>query len=396
MNFPIEYEVPWSGRGMQYTDEEIARVVEVMKSADGLTQGKHQAEFESRLTAYLGGGKAFAVATGTSALELAAVLCELKPGDEVILPAHTFAATAIPFARTGAKLVWADIDPETFVVTADTIAPHITERTKVVIVVHLYGLLADMEPITQLTEAHGLRLVEDCAQAIGARADGRMAGTFGDFGCFSFHSHKNITTLGEGGALWVKDPALQKLVPGIRHNGMRAYEEPRDRYWIPAMTNVDLDLDGVWPYNFCIGEVQCALGAKLLDRLDQINADRRARFIRIREALSDCPELQFQRVDDERESAFYLLPAQYNHSTATRDDLIELLALEYRVKCVVQYYPLYRYPMFQRAGFGEANCPNSDTFFDNMLSFPFQHWMSDEQESYLIQSVRGAVSSFRS
>ena len=123
MNTP---RIPWSGRGLKYTEEEIATVVEVMRNADPMTQGPYQAEFERRFCDYTGSPHAFAVSSATAALELSAMLCRIGPNDEVILPAHTFAASAIPFARTGAKLIWADIDSGTRVVTAQTIAPLIT------------------------------------------------------------------------------------------------------------------------------------------------------------------------------------------------------------------------------------------------------------------------------
>ena len=147
-----------------------------MLSADPMTQGRHQQEFEEKFRNICGANHAFAVSSCTAALELAALLCNLSENDEVILPAHTFAASAIPFARTGAKLVWADIDLNTRVVTAETIEPLITEKTKVLVVVHLYGLICDMDPIMALAKKHDLLVVEDAAQAIGVAYKGQMAG----------------------------------------------------------------------------------------------------------------------------------------------------------------------------------------------------------------------------
>src|SRR5262249_20021141 len=156
--------------------------------------------------------------------------------------------SAIPFARAGARLVWADIDPDTRVVTAETIRARVSMHTRVIVVVHLYGLVCDMDPIMALAKEHDLLVVEDAAQALGARYKGHAAGTIGDFGCFSFHTHKNITTLGEGGMLAVASPEQAALVPGLRHNGMRAYGGDRERYWVPAMSDVDFDIEALWPY----------------------------------------------------------------------------------------------------------------------------------------------------
>ena len=394
---PAQIQVPWSGRGSMYTEEEIATVVEAMRRADPQTQGRYQTEFERAFTEYTGARHSFAVTSCTAALELAALLCRLQPGDEIISPAHTFAASAIPFARAGGRLVWADIDPDTRVVTADTIRPLITPRTRVLIVVHLYGLVCDMDPIMALAREHGLLVVEDVAQAMGARYKGRQAGTIGDFGCFSFHTHKNITTLGEGGMLTVASPTHAALVPGLRHNGMRSYEGHRPRYWIPAMSDVDFDIDGLWPYNFCLGEVQCALGTTMLRRLDSINAERAERARHFITACADFPELIFQRVPEGCGHAWHLLTARYDGRTfgRTRDEFLEALAFSAGVKAVVQYYPLYRYPMFQKAGFGTAHCPNTDQFFDNMVSFPFQQWMPQEQFAHMISLVTNTLGQMR-
>ncbi len=391
-----QIRVPWSGRGSIYTEDEIATVVDAMRAADPQTQGRYQDEFEHVFAAYTGAAHPFAVTSCTAALELAALLCGLKPGDEVIIPAHTFAASAIPFARAGAKLVWADIDPDTRVVTADAIRPLVSRRTRVIVVVHLYGLVCDMAPIMELARDRDLLVVEDAAQALGARYRGRAAGAIGDFGCFSFHTHKNITTLGEGGVLAVASPEHAALVPGLRHNGMRPYPGERRRYWIPAMSDVDFDIDGLWPYNFCLGEVQCALGTKMLERLNAINAERAERAQRFIDAFVAYPELAFQRIPSGCEHSWHLLAARYDRtaSGATRDEFLDTLVM-LGVRAVVQYCPLYRYPMFQRAGFGKASCPQTDRFFDNMVSFPFQQWMPPAQFDLLIRLVKVALDQAR-
>lgn len=393
----IEYKVPFSGRGHMYTPEEIQVVTDAMNTGGGLTQGPYQAEFERKFATKFGLPNAFAMNSCASALELSAVLTKVGPGDEVIIPSHTFAVSAIPFARAGAKLIWADIDPDTFLVSAKDIEKRITPRTKGLVVVHLYGLMCDMDPIMALARKHGLWVVEDVAQAIGATDKGRFAGSFGDFACYSFHSHKNMTTLGEGGMFSVKNPDLAKVTKGFRHNGMRAYEGERELYWQPCMTNVDFDWEGKWPFNYCIGEVQCALGSKLLDRVDQMNADRRRRAEWVFSELKAYPELKFQGQPPGRTSVHHLLPARFDGRALgqTRDDFMKRMAFDQKVRVVVQYYPLNRYPMFIRAGFGQADCPQTDAFFDNMVSFPFQHWMPEDQLTYMVQAIKKTIHAMR-
>lgn len=389
--------IDWSGRAFDYTPEEIEVVVQAMKDADPLTQGRYLKQFESDFSQYNGSPHSFAVANCTNALDLSALLSRIGPGDEVIIPAHTFCATAIPFIRTGARIVWADIDPDTRLVSADTLQKVLTPRTKVIVVVHLYGLMADMDAIMDLASQHGVLVVEDCAQAIGAEFKGIKSGAWGDFGTFSFHAQKNMTTLGEGGVLTVKDPELAQKTPGVRHNGVRPFDGPRDEYWIPAMSNVDLDFDGVAPYNFCLGEIQCALGSALLKRLDSMNDLRIRRANQFREALAEFEELSFQKVSDDHKHCYHLLAARYdgNSSGKHRDDLIRMMFNEYGVKVIVQYYPLYRYPLFRKFGFGEADCPETDRFFDNMVSFPFHIWMNDSDFDYMIESTQNALRRLR-
>jgi len=374
----MEFKIPFIGRAHTYTDEEIKTVVEAMQTAVPLTQGAHQQEFQEIFSEYSEAKYAFAVNNATAALELSAQLCQFQPDDEVIIPAHTFTATAYPFLKKGAKIVWADIDMKTRVITAQTIEQCITEKTKAIVVVHLYGYCADMPEIMMLAKKHELQVIEDTAQALGTSTNNQMAGTFGDFGVFSFHSHKNITTLGEGGMLVVKDEKMADIIPMLRHSGHCDFNFKRENYWVPAMGNVDLpELNGesLWPNNFCLGEVGCALGVKLLGRIDQINQEKRKRAVQFIDEMAGFTELEFHRENTKRHNYHLLVARVLNNN---RDTFIAKMA-EAGVQCVVQYYPLNRYDLYQKTGYGEADCPNTNKFYDNMVSFPFHHMMSDEE-----------------
>jgi len=388
----MKYNVPFSGRAHTYTNEEIETAVDAMQSAVPLTQGSFQQQYQNKFCEYIGTQHAFALNNATAGLELAAQLCQFKEGDEVIIPGHTFTASAYPFLKQGARIAWADIDSITRVVTEETIERCITPNTKAVVVVHLYGYGVEMPAIMELARKHDLLVVEDAAQALGVEIKGRMAGTFGDFGVFSFHSHKNITTLGEGGMLTVKDEQIAGIIPMLRHNGHCVFDFEREHYWVPAMGNVDLpELNGelLWPSNYCLGEVECALGAALLDRVDRMNQEKRQRAITFIDALSDHPELQFHRVDSLRHN-YHLLVSQMDNGN--RDRFMQKMAEEEGIQCVVQYYPLYRYDLYKKIGQGEAECPNTDHFFDNMVSFPFHHMLSDEDFNYMIEATKRALS----
>lgn len=389
------YRVPFPGRMHGYSEEGIAAVVDVMKNADGQTQGQKLRRFEADFKAYTCAPHAFGVDNATNALRLAAALCSLGRGDEVIIPAYTFCATAIPFGATGARIVWADIDPQTWVVDVGDIERKITRRTKAIVAVHLLGMPVDMPRLLRLAERHGLRVVEDCAQSPGASIGGRKVGTFGDFGCFSLHGAKNITTLGEGGVLTVRSAEDAALVSGLRHNGIRAFSADRPRYWVPAMSNVDLDLEGVWPFNFCVGEAQCALGSAELKTLDRVNATLIEQAEKIKRGLSDTPEIQFARVPEGCHHIFHQFVMHFDGKRlgATRDNLVDILVNEHRIRAIVQYYPLYRYPLFRKMGFGDAQCPVLEGWWDDSFSFPWWCGIPDDAIAYLVDSAKKAIAS---
>lgn len=391
----MEYKINFSGTGHRYTQSEIDVVAKVMNEADPLTQGKYRNEFEEKFKQMMGLDYCFAVHTATAALELTAQLCQFKPGDECIAPSHTYTASVYPFVKKGAKIVWADIDLETRVITAKQIEERLTSKTKAVIVPHIYGFMTDMKPIMELSKKHGFLVIEDVAQAMGTEIDGKKAGSFGDFGIYSFHSHKNITTLGEGGMLAVKDPKAAKILPALRHNGHKPWDFKQSDHFIPAGINVDLQYyngEPIHPNNYCLGEVECALGIKLLDRLDIINEEKRIRAIKFIDDLKDYPELEFHKVNNTRHN-YHLLVARVLKGNSY--DYLRKMNYEKKIKCVVQYYPLHRYDYYKKNGFGDADVPNTDLFYDNMISFPFQHWMTDAEIEYMLTSIIETIKELR-
>jgi perosamine synthetase len=391
------YKVNFPARMRAYSETEIEAVIRVMRNAEVQTQGEYLRRFETEFKAYSGARHAFAVDNCTNALRLAGILCGLGSGDEIIIPAYTFCATAIPFGMTGASIVWADIQPDTWVIDPRDIEKKITPRTKVVVPVHLLGMPADMPAIMEIARKHNLRVIEDCAQAPGAAIHGQKVGTFGDFGCFSFHGAKNITTLGEGGVLTVRSDADAALVPGIRHNGVRPYPPERERYWVPAMSNVDLDMENVWPNNFSIGEAQCALGMELLKTLDESNDKLIAQASKLRVALADVPELTVVQIPQGYRNVFHQFVMHFEGSKfgKNRNDLLDFLSGEAGIRAIVQYYPLYRYPLFQKLGAGGHDCPTLEKWWDNSFSLPWWIGMPDDVMEYMVDSIKAGIASLK-
>lgn len=380
-----------------YTEAEIEAVVKVMREGCGQTQGKYLLEFEETFAEFVGAKHAFAVSNCTNALKFAAIFCHIQPGDEVIVPAYTYCASAIPFGDLGAKIVWADINPKTWTIDPEDFERKITDKTKAVVCVHLLGIPCDMKAIVPIARKHGLKIVEDCAQALDCRIDGQHVGTFGDYGCYSFHSAKTITTLGEGGMFVCASDDDASRVSGMRNNGTCAYTGERERYWSPAMSNVDNFVEDRWPQNFCIGEAQCALGTEEIKSIIPNNDILIAQDKEIKKRLAEVPEISFPGIP---EGARYVVHQYVMHydgtkSGKTRDDLMDLMANKYGVRCIVQYYPLYRYPLFKERGCGDHDCPVLEGWWDNSFSFPWWCGIDEESMSIMCDSLIAAVKELR-
>ena len=389
-------KIDWSGRSHKYSNSDIRYLANIIRNADPLTQGKYLKKFEKMFSDYIKKKNVFAVSSAAAALEIISLLLNFNKNDEIIIPAHTYCASAIPFARNGAKIVWADINFESRVVDLDDIKKKITSKTKAILIVHLYGYACDFRKIASFCSKKKIKIIEDCAQALGAEINGKKVGTIGDFSCYSFHAQKNITTLGEGGMVYVKNNELARKVSGLRHNGHCNFKFKRKNYWLPAMGNLDLDVKDTWPYKFTLSEVQCGAGVVMIKKLNKLNNYRIKRAKKFINSFASFDELHFNKSFEKRRHVYHLLSAYYKPSKkVNRNDLIKELFEKYKIKCAVQYYPLYKYPLFKKMGFYKNNCTDTEKFYNNMISFPFHIWMSDSQFNYLILSVKKVLLKLR-
>tara|TARA_Y100000589_G_scaffold268393_1_gene260156 strand:+ start:71 stop:1246 length:1176 start_codon:yes stop_codon:yes gene_type:complete len=385
-------KIDWPHRGHAYSKQEIDVVVDIMSNPKvQLTQGSSVLKFEKDFMNYLGSENAFSLMSAAHGLDISANLIEIQKGDEVIIPAHTYCATALAYARRGAIIKWADICPDSLTVTLESISKLITSKTKAVVVVHLYGLMCpDIYKISDFLKSKNIFLVEDCAQSLGASFKEKNCGTIGDIGVFSFHSQKNLTTLGEGGMIVVKDQDLAKHVKGLRLNGHAPFTN-KEEYWLPAMTNVDEDIPGIWPIKSSMNEAQGAIGSLIIERMDSLTDSRRSLSKFFRTELKNQDELKFQDIHSETAHSHHLLPARCISDNWNRDDLIKILYNKFNIKCVIQYYPLNRYDLFKKNGMGNASVPNTDAFYDNMISIPFSLTFTEEENKYLVNSIKESI-----
>ena len=385
-------KIIWSGRSHNFSDNEVKYLTNVIRTADPLTNGKELRIFEKELKKYLKVKNVFATSSAAASLEIIALLLNLKKNDEIIIPAHTYCASAISFARNGAKIIWADIDFASRVVSENDIIKKINKNTKAIVIVHLYGFMFNVSKLKRKINKK-IKIIEDCAQAFGAEMNFKKAGTLGDFSCFSFHAQKNLTTLGEGGAIYVKSNKLAKKIPGLRHNGHAPYSK-RKHYWKPAMGDLIEDLPHAWPYKFSLTEIQSAAGHLMLKRIDKLNADRINRAKKFIKSMEYKNDLIFHSNFENKRHVYHLLVA-YCSSLKLRDFLISELYLKHKIQCVVQYYPLYKYPLFSKKGLQKADCPNTEKFFNNMISFPFHHWMPAKDFNRIITVTNKLIEKFK-
>jgi perosamine synthetase len=261
--------------------EELAAVREPLESG-WLVQGPFVSQFETRFGAYVGAPYAVATSSCTTALHAVVAALGLRPGDEVIVPAFTWVATANVVEYMGATPVFCDIDLSTFNIDVAAVESLVTSRTVGIIPVHLFGLSADMAPILEIASRHHLWVVEDAACGFGARYSGRHVGTLGNAGCFSFHPRKSITT-GEGGMITTSDNRLAEKTRSLRDHG--ATRSDLDRHTGQAgYLLADYDDLG---YNYRLTDLQAAIGVAQMDRADWVLARRRDLAARYDQALTD-------------------------------------------------------------------------------------------------------------
>ncbi|BDU78677.1 dTDP-4-amino-4,6-dideoxygalactose transaminase [Mesoterricola sediminis] len=338
---------------------------------------------QTMLEASQGFRKALLTPSCTAALEMAALLSGVGPGDEVILPSYTFVSTANAFALRGARLVFADSLATHPNLDAAAVEALVTPRTRVIVAMHYGGTACDMDALERLAERHGLLLVEDAAQCIGARHQGRPLGSIGAFGTFSFHETKNVAC-GEGGALVVNDPRFDLKAEIVREKGTNRaafFRGEVDKYgWV--------DLGS----SYLPSEFAAAVLVAQLEELDRINTRRIALWERYREALA--PLARAGRI------ALPELPEGHGHNghvfyvvtpdLATRTRLMAHLKAD-GISAVFHYQSLHKSPYFQDHHDGRP-LPNSDRFSDCLLRLPLFASLTDEEVDRVVASVTAHLS----
>jgi len=349
--------------------EDLWRVWDEVLDSAGFIGGSPVEQFEKAFAAFCETKHAVGVGNGTDALLLALKALGIGRGDEVIVPANSFVATAAGVVHAGATPVFVDIDPRTYNIDVNQIENHISPQTKAIIPVHLYGQPADISPVLELAKLYGLKVIEDAAQAHGALYHGRRAGSMGDAACFSFYPGKNLGACGDGGAVVTSDPDLAQSLRRLReHGGLRKYEH---------------DVVG---YNSRLDSLQAAALHIKLGFLDQRNEMRRRHAESYRELLSDITGIVTPFVLSGVTSVYHLYVIRVE--TGSRTDLQDYLK-DHGVQTLIHYpIPIHRTRAF--AEFRKHDCPIAEEYAERILSLP----MYPELEKSQLEYVAGLLSDF--
>ncbi len=368
-----------------FSDAEAAAVARVLESG-WVSQGPKVAEFEVAFARYVGARHAVAINSCTAGLHLALLALGIGPGDEVVLPAFTFIASANAVEYCGATPVFVDIDPLTYNVDVAAVAGKLTSRTRAMMPVHLFGLSADMEPIMALARARNLHVIEDAACGVGARYRGTHVGTIGAAGCFSFHPRKAITT-GEGGMLTTDDDALAAHVRSLRSHAASVSDLSRHEgsgFRLPQFAEVG--------FNYRMTDLQAAVGVVQMEKLDTILTRRTELADRYTAALAGIPGLRAPAVPSGYVHGYQSYVAWVGADAAlSRDELAARLeadgiAVRQGTHAVhaLDYYA-------KRYGLAPGDCPRAWEAEQRSLALPLYPTMQPSEHRYVVERLRSLL-----
>lgn len=376
--------------GTQWIDEDdIAAVVEVLRNGH-LTQGPKIAEFENAIASYVGAEFCLVFGNATEALHAAVKVLDLPAGSNGITSPNTFVASANCLAYNGFVPKFADIDPKTFNITAESILATLDEHTKVLIPVHFAGQACDMVAIGALARERNLSVIEDAAHAIGSTyADGTKVGCCKNsvMTIFSFHPVKTMTT-GEGGAITTNDPKLYRRLQRVRSHGIT--KDPSVLSKMPGPWYYEQQDLG---YNFRITDMQCALGLSQLSKLDRFKARRREIVTAYNQAFQGLSHLEVPYEMTGLDSCFHLYALQINFDRIGKDRVQFMKELAERgIGSQVLYIPVHTQPWYRETyGYTAGMFPSAESYYERTLCIPLFPKMNDHDVARVISAVKGII-----
>jgi dTDP-4-amino-4,6-dideoxygalactose transaminase len=359
--------------------DELSSVEEVLKSR-WLTMGRVTQDFESAFAAYTGAKHALAVTNATAALHMACMAIGLKPGDEVIVPSLTFVASANAIRYTGATPVFADITSETNLnISPDAIEAQITEQTRAIMLVHFGGYACDMPRILELARKYELKVIEDAAHATGSWLQDRHLGTWGNIGCFSFFSNKNMTT-GEGGMVITNDDILSEKLRLLRSHGMTTLTWDRHKGHAWSYDVVELG------YNYRIDEIRAALGLVQLSKLDRNNERRRHLTQIYQDALLEFPQVVVPFLGHPGITSAHIMPILLPHNS-NRVDFMEQMKLQ-GIQTSIHYPAIHKFTSYKEFGdSASTRLPTTENVADHEVTLPLYPAMTNDDVALVVKAL---------
>jgi len=360
------------------SDDEIRAVTDVLKSGM-LAQGKVVEGFEDAFAKYSDVKNVIAVANGTISLDIALKSLRIKQGDEVIVPPFTFISTANAVLFQGAKPVFADVDEKTFNINPDDLAEKMSDRTKAIIAVHLFGHPFDVKAIQDVCEDHNVYLIEDCAQAHGAEYDGKKVGRFGIAGYFSFYATKNMTT-GEGGMITTDNDEIADVCRLLRNHG------ESQKYY-----------HAILGYNYRMTDIQAAIGVAQLKKLNEFNEMR----IRNAEYLNKHIKVSGLELPNRKDGVKHVYH-QYaviieEGFPLSRDAFLGYLKQK-GIGCAIHYpLPIHKQPLYQRLGYTDekVQCPVATALSSKILSLPVHPALTERDRRYIMETINNLEAGYK-
>lgn len=413
--------VPWAAVGENYNVHDVMEIVRFLMQGEGteyeaalravreniakldavstppgrLSLGSKVEEAEEAASKYLGTDYSLFVTNCTSGFEIAYKYANLQPGDEVIVPAITFFATMAYPLSLGVKMIFADVDPITLNMDPKDVAKKITSKTKMIVPVHIGGYPVDMDPILELARKHNILVLEDAAHAFGGKYKGRMAGTMGDFGAYSFHEVKNITSFGEGGIAVSNVPGFKDHMKRARFFGVDTDYQIKD--WIYDVRTIPGKEKPFVAVNYSTTEIQ-ALGLSLqIARVEEIIAARRKAAEYLNSRLSGNPALICQDLgNDEIKPTFHLYQLQVVPEIAGGDvQVLKRKLGEKGVTTIPHFGPLYRFQATQQMGYDAdeiaKTCPVCEEVFHHRFTHLPLYGLTEEQFEYMADAILESI-----
>ncbi len=352
--------------------QSLMNLLEEVLDSGFLVQGKYVAQFEQQVAAYLGVKHAIAVSSGTAALHLSLLALGIGPGDEVIVPAYTFPATANVVELVGAKPVLVDVDLDTYNLLADQIEESITPKTKAIIPVHLFGNPADMDTILEMAKKHNLWVIEDAAGALGSTYKGRKCGAIGHLGCFSFHPRKIITT-GEGGMVVTGNDELANRIRSLRNHGMQM-----------IVSHMDFITAG---FNYRMNELEAVLGIIQVREIQRIISERQRLAELYINTLKSVPEIAFQKTLPNCTTVWQAFVVRFRDRDS--GSILKLLR-DAKHSFNIGTYALHLLHFYSTkyCNYKPSDYPNAAELYSKGLALPFYNGMVRENVMQVVDTLR--------